>query len=86
MESLQDILKTHQPLLGKSKTLDDIKQLLIKNNLKFKSIRLDGPILLITVENHLEATNIRYRSTFLLKIIESELKIKIKKIIIKNLL
>ncbi len=85
MESLQDILKSHHPLSGKSKDLENIKKILIESGLTFHSIRLNKAELLITVASHIEATHVRYQSPKLINLINTKTGITLKRITTKSL-
>jgi hypothetical protein len=81
MDSLKDILTSHQPFQEDQAQLNKAKAILQEEKIEYQSLKIKNQALFIQVGSHIEATELRYRAPFL-KDRFSESGVEVKKVVV----
>lgn len=72
MEKLANIIKNYDGHQSQDSRMTEVKRLLGKTTISYKSIKIQNSTLVLYVSNHLEATELRYKQNYLLKVLRNQ--------------
>lgn len=79
MESLSNIIKNYRPNSSQDMKTQEVKKALSRAKIPYTSIKVQNSTLVLYVSNHIEATEIKYKQNYILKVLKNQ---DIKKLLV----